>query len=63
MLANYQKALIKPYVDARLRELAKKAGYPTAAIQACSQFKRTHSFIMEVWDSGRPCFKLCYSCI
>ena len=51
MLANYQKALIKPYFDAGLRELAKKAGYPTAAIQACSQFKRTHSFIMEAWEA------------
>ena len=41
-LANYQKALLKPYFDAGLKELAKTVGYPMAQIQACSQFKRTH---------------------
>ena len=51
MLANFQKALMKPYFDAGLKKLAKVAGYPTAAIQACSQFKRTHLFIMEVWEA------------
>ena len=50
MLANYQKALIKPYFDAGLKELAKKAGYPTTAIQACSQFKRTHWFFQVMLD-------------
>ena len=51
MLANYQKALLKPYFDVGLRELAKTIGYPTAALQACSQFKRTHCFITEVWEA------------
>ena len=51
MLANFQKALMKPYLDAGLKELAKTAGYPTAAIQACSQFKRTHAFIMDAWEA------------
>ena len=51
MLANYQKALMKPYFDAGLKDLAKSAGYPTTAIQACSQFKRTHWFIMEAWEA------------
>ena len=32
-------------------ELAKTAGYPIAAIQTCSQLKRTHLFIMEVWEA------------
>ena len=49
MLGNFQKAIMKPYFDAGLKELAKTAGYPTTAIQACSQFKRTHHFIMEAW--------------
>ena len=51
MLANYQKALMKPYFNAGLKDLAKSAGYPTTAIQACSQFKRTHWFIMEAWEA------------
>ena len=51
MLKNYQIALMKPYFDAGLRELARAAGYPVAAIQSCSQFKRTHNFIIEVWQA------------
>ena len=51
MLMNYQHALMKPYFDARLKELAKVAGYPIAAIKSCGQFKRTHHFIMERWEA------------
>ena len=42
---NFQKeAVMKPYYDAGLKAMA---GYPLPAIQACSQFKRTHHFILE----------------
>lgn len=51
LLMNYQKALIKPYFDACLKQLAHVAGYPVVAIQKCSQFKRTHHFFMEVWQA------------
>ena len=51
LLKNYQNALIKPYFDAGLKQLACVAGYPVAAIQYCSQFKRTHRFLMEVWQA------------
>ena len=44
MLMNYQHALIKPYLDAGVKELAKVTGYPIAAIMSCGQFKRTHYF-------------------
>ena len=47
MLKNYQYALMKPYFDMGLKELARVSGYPVAAIQACSQFKRTHHFLIE----------------
>ena len=50
-IGNLPKALMKPYFDAGLKQLAKKAGYPTATIQACSQFKRTHCFIIEEWEA------------
>ena len=51
MLMNYQSALMKPYFDAGLKSLAEASGYPTAAIQNCTQFKRTHYFIMESWEA------------
>ena len=40
MLENDQKALMKVYYmyDAGLKNIAKAAGYPVAAIQSCSQF-------------------------
>ena len=51
MLKNYQLALMKPYFDAGLIDLAKAAGYPVPSIQACGQFKRTHHFLLEVWEA------------
>ena len=51
MLKNFQNALNKPYFDMGLRELARVSGYPVAAIQACSQFKRTHHFLIEAWQA------------
>lgn len=50
-LHNYQAALMKPYFDAGLKALAEACGYPPAAIKKCSQFKRTHYFIMEAWEA------------
>lgn len=51
LLMNYQSALMKPYFDAGLKSLAEAAGYPVAAIRSCSQFKRTHHFILEAWEA------------
>jgi len=53
MLKNFQIAcaLMKPYFDAGLKSLAQAAGYPLAAIQSCGQFKRTHNFLLEAWES------------
>ena len=51
LLMNYQSALIKPYFDAGLKTLAEACGYSIAAIQNCTQFKRTHHFIMESWEA------------
>ena len=50
LLMNYQSALMKPYFDAGLKHLAKGAGYPVSSIQTCGQFKRTHQFLLEVWE-------------
>ena len=51
MLMNYQAAMMKPYYDAGLKSMAEVAGYPVSAIQNCSQFKRTHHFILEAWEA------------
>ena len=51
ILKNYQTALMQAYFDAGLKELAQAAGYPVASIQSCSKFKRTHCFIVEVWEA------------
>ena len=50
-LMNFQHALMKPYFDTGLKHLAIAAGYPPQQIKTCSQFKRTHSFILEVWEA------------
>ena len=51
LLKNFQRVLMKTYFDAGLKHLAQAAGYPWAAIESCSQFKHTHRFILEVWES------------
>jgi hypothetical protein len=51
LLKNYQIPLMKAYFDGGLKSLAKLVGYPVASIQACSQFARTHQFILEVWEA------------
>ena len=51
LLINYQHAIMKPYFDVGLKGLAKVVGYHIAAIKSCEQFKRTHHFIMEVWEA------------
>lgn len=50
-LKNFQHALMKPYFDTGLKALAQSAGYPLAAIQGCSHFKKTHHFLMEAWEA------------
>ena len=54
ILLNYQKALIRPYMDAGLVNLAKVSGHKggtlTSIINA-SNFKRTHRFLFQVYES------------
>ena len=48
-LKNFQEVLIKNYYDAGLCELAIATGYQPNSIG--SNFKRTHNFLLEVWES------------
>ena len=49
MLKHFQEVLIKIYFDAGLIELAAASGYQPNSIG--SNFKRTHNFHLEVWES------------
>ena len=59
-LKNYQIALMKVYYDAGLKNIAHASGYPTNQIKTCGQFKRTHQFLMEVWEAIYRTMIECY---
>ena len=48
-LKNFQEVLLKIYFDAGLSELVKASGYLPNSIG--SNFKRTHRFLLETWES------------
>ena len=53
-LYNYQKVLMKPYYDAGLVNLAKKAGFRSETLKSLktsSNFRRTHLFLLECFES------------
>ena len=41
---------MKVYYHAGLRDLAEAAGYRGETLSKCSNFKRTHRFILQVWE-------------
>ncbi len=61
LLKNYQCCIMKPFFEAGLKDLANFSSYPTQSIGGCTQLKRTHRFLMEVWEalfrSMLQCFK------
>ena len=42
---------MKAYYDAGLKSIAQASGYPTNQMKACSNSKRTHLFLLEVWEA------------
>ena len=50
LLKNCQICLMKPFFEAGLKDLATASGYPALSIQSCSNFQRTHHFLMETWE-------------
>ena len=53
-LYNYQPVLMKIYYHTGLMELAKACGHrgeTLTALQKCSNFKRTHHFLLQAWQA------------
>ena len=53
-LKNYQPVLMNVYYHAGLRELAQVAGHKgetLTSLERCSNFDRTHNFLLQAWES------------
>ena len=54
VLFNYQKVLMKVYFEVGLKDLARAAGFRAETLTSlgnASNFKRTHAFLMQVWEA------------
>lgn len=51
ILKTYQSTLMKAYYGSGLESIAQYAGYSDSALAKCANFKRTHIFLLKVWEA------------
>ena len=54
ILLNYQKAIMRPYADAGLANLAELSGYRSETLTSliqCTNFRRTHNFLLQAFEA------------